>query len=91
MGLNHSCITISSEGDTWGLYQSKYGSPVVDLTEPTITDSRAAEDGKSVRLVIDGLVKGHVHEIHLKGVRSSEDQPLLHPVGYYTLNEIPSA
>ena len=72
------------------IYQSKYGSPVVDLTKPTITEIHPAKDGTSVRLVIDGLVKGNVHELRPEGVRSSKDLPLLHPIGYYTLNEIPS-
>jgi hypothetical protein len=42
-----------------------------------------------VRLTISPLTKGHVHELHLDGVRSTEGLPLLHKVGYYTLNEIP--
>jgi hypothetical protein len=35
------------------------------------------------------LQAGHVHELHLPGIRSSAAQPLLHPVGYYTLNYVP--
>jgi hypothetical protein len=27
--------------------------------------------------------------LHAKGVRSAKGLPILHPVGYYTLNEIP--
>lgn len=49
-----------------------------------------ADDRRSARLYIDGLQEGHVHELHLDGVRSAEGLPLLHPVGYYTLNYIPS-
>jgi len=38
---------------------------------------------------VDPLTRGHIHELHLDGVRSLEAAPLLHPVAYYTLNEIP--
>jgi hypothetical protein len=71
------------------IYQASYGSPEVDHTEPTITKAKMAADGMSVRLQIDGLQEGHVHELHLQGVRSADDLPLLHKVGYYTLNYIP--
>ena len=32
---------------------------------------------------------GLVQRLHAKGVRSAKGLPILHPVGYYTLNEIP--
>ncbi|HAM72741.1 MAG TPA: hypothetical protein DCM86_13955 [Verrucomicrobiales bacterium] len=68
------------------IYQSNYGSPEVDKTTPTITGITVAPDGRSLRLKIDGLQEGHVHELHLPGVRSAQGQPLLHPAAYYTLN-----
>jgi hypothetical protein len=71
------------------IYQSNYGSPEVDKTKPIINSATVAEDWKSVRLVVDGLQEGHVHEIHLPGVRSAGGYPLLHPVAYYTLNYVP--
>ncbi|MCG8652532.1 MAG: hypothetical protein MI861_22015, partial [Pirellulales bacterium] len=71
------------------IYQSSYGSPEVDHTEPTITKAVAGNDGKSVRLYIDGLQEGHVHEFHCNGVRSKAGLPLLHAQAYYTLNYIP--
>lgn len=71
------------------IFQSSYGSPEVDHTEPTIKEIHVAEDGKSARLVVDGLKEGHVHELHMAGVRSQKGLPLLHNVGYYTLNYIP--
>ena len=52
------------------IYQSAYGSPEVDHTEPKITKAVAGDDGKSVRLFIDGLQEGHVHELHSYGVSS---------------------
>ncbi len=71
------------------IYQSSYGSPEVDHTKPTFKSVRVGADGKSVRLVVDGLQAGHVHELHLDGIRSSSGAKLLHPIGYYTLNYIP--
>ncbi len=71
------------------IFQSAYGSPEVDHTEPTITKATVAEDGKSVRLFVDGLQEGHIHELHSAGVRSQAGDPLLHAEAYYTLNYIP--
>jgi hypothetical protein len=71
------------------IYQAQYGSPEVDGTTPAITKIEVAKSGQSVRLFVDQLQEGHVHELHLDGVRSTAGQPLLHPVAYYTLNYIP--
>jgi glucose/arabinose dehydrogenase len=71
------------------IYQAEYGSPEVDEVLPKITAAEVAKDGKSVRLRLSPLTKGHIHELHLEGVKSPAGQPLLHPVAYYTLNEIP--
>jgi len=56
---------------------------------PKIESIEVAKDAKSVRLKFDVLTKGHIHELHLDGVRSASGKPVLHPVAYYTLNEIP--
>ena len=71
------------------IYQSSYGSPEVDHTKPAVISAKLADDKKTVQIVIDGLQEGHVHELHLDGVRSADSLPVLHPVGYYTLNYIP--
>lgn len=71
------------------IYQESYGSPEVDHTEPTITKAAMGSDGKSVRLYVDGLQEGHVHELHCEGIRSAGALPLLHTEAYYTLNYIP--
>lgn len=72
------------------IYQSSYGSPEVDKTKPTIKRIVVAQDGRSARLLVDGLQEGHVHELHLPGVRSAKGEPLLHPAAYYTMNYIPA-
>lgn len=71
------------------IYQSAYGSPEVDHTQPTIKSAIVGSDGQSVRLVVDGLQPGHVHELNAKGIRNRHGQPLLHAEAYYTLNYIP--
>ena len=78
----------TAEGWTY-IYQSSYGSPEVDKVTPHITAATVAADGKSVHLRVEPLTKGHVHAISAPGLRNAEGQALLHPTGYYTLNEIP--
>jgi hypothetical protein len=73
------------------IYQSCYGSPEVDRTNPTIRSVKVAADGKSARLVIDGLQEGHVHELHFPGIHSAKGEPLLHPAAYYTMNYVPTS
>ena len=72
------------------IYRADYGSPEVDPTTPDIKKVEVAKDRKSVRLYVDGLQEGHIHDLALAGVRSEDGQPLLHPQTYYTLNYIPS-
>jgi glucose/arabinose dehydrogenase len=71
------------------IYQAAYGSPEVDGTEPAITKIEVSPDGLKVRLVVDKLQEGHVHELHATGIRSAAGKSLLHPQAYYTLNYIP--
>ena len=72
------------------IYHASYGSPEVDKTVPQIKEVKVSPDKTSVRLIIDGLVEGHVHELQLPGVRSAAGERLLHPAAYYTLNRIPA-
>ena len=78
-----------SSPQTRTILLTAYGSPEVDATMPAITNIEVAPDGRRVRLVIDKLQEGHIHELHATGVRSAAGQPLLHPQAYYTLNYIP--
>jgi azurin len=71
-------------------YHAKYGSPVINPGRCPIKGIRVAEDGMKVRLVLDSLRQYYIHEVKASGVLSaSENWPLLHDAGYYTLNEIP--
>ena len=47
------------------IYQSSYGSPEVDQTTPTVKSATVSADGLKVRLVVDGLVRGHIHHLVL--------------------------
>ncbi|MGB6221499.1 DUF7133 domain-containing protein [Haloferula sp.] len=71
------------------IYQSGYGSPEVDKTTPKVTAAVVSPDKTRVRLTIEGMVQGHVHQLDAKSVRSSTGEQLWHPTAYYTLNEIP--
>ena len=42
-----------------------------------------------MRLVVDSLRLGYIHEIKAEGILSAERHTLLHNFGYYTLNQLP--
>jgi len=71
------------------LLHAAYGSPEVERQTPEITSARVSEDGLRVRLVVDGLRRGFVHELRMPGVRAQDGRELLHDDAYYTLVEIP--
>ena len=74
------------------IFQGRYGSPRVDATEPVIKSAKLAKDGKTVKLVVEGLQRGHIHELKSAGVRSKdEDHPLLHDMAYYTIWHFPKS
>lgn len=70
-------------------YHSTYGSDVINRVAVPVTDVQVAEDGRSVRVAADSLRPGYIHELRLKEMTSESGVPLLHKVGYYTLNRIP--
>ena len=65
-------------------YRSQYGSPEVDHTRPTIRSASVSEDRTKVRLRVDRLRRGHVHELVCDQVKSAAGRGLLHPQAYYT-------
>lgn len=70
-------------------YHAGYGSPELEPAAQQIVSATPTADGLEVHLIVDKLVKGHIHELHLPGLRDKSAQPLLHDVAYYTLNQIP--
>jgi len=70
-------------------YGSKYGSPVINEGSCPIKAISISPDKLKVRLVVDSMRLGYIHEIKAPGVRSAENFALLHNFGYYTLNNFP--
>ncbi len=71
-------------------YHATYGSAPVNRLACPIRRVQVAPDRKSVRLGAICLRAGYVHEIKAPGVRSAEGaEALVHPIAYYTLNELP--
>lgn len=71
------------------IYAEGYGSPEVDHTTPKVTKAVPAADGMSVRVYLDGIVEGHIHDFNLAPMLSKDGGKLLHTKAYYTVNEIP--
>lgn len=71
-------------------YHSVYGSPTIENEPLKIRGVKVSDDGLKVRLVVDNLRQYFIHEINTPGIKSAkEGLPVLHPRGYYTLNNIP--
>ena len=71
------------------LYHSSYGSDEIQKQNLEIRSATVSENGRRVRLVVDGLRELFVHSLEADGVRSEAGQSLLHPDAYYTLNRRP--
>lgn len=69
------------------IYQKSYGSPQVDQATPKVTAAVVAPDKLSVKLTVEGRIKGHVHELDSTALKSAKGGNLWHPKSYYTLNE----
>lgn len=68
-----------------------YGSPPVNRQDLKVKGVKLSEDGKTLRIVIDGLRPYYIHELNLEGIRSASNSwSLVHPTVYYTLNSIPT-
>jgi hypothetical protein len=70
-------------------YWGTYGSPEVDRKAEKITGVTLSADKKTVSLAMSGFKPGRVYEVHVDGVKSAEGEAVLHPEGFYTLNEVP--
>jgi azurin/glucose/arabinose dehydrogenase len=70
-------------------YHHIYGSPAINQHIRAIKAIEVSPDHLSVRLVLDSLKEGYIHEIKAEGVHSSDNYSLMHTYGYYTLNRIP--
>lgn len=69
------------------LYHATYGSPEID-SKPHRVISATVTGPSRVRLEVEGLREGYVHELHVSGVRSAAGVAPVHDAAYYTLNRI---
>jgi hypothetical protein len=69
-------------------YHSEYGSPEMDRKADKIQSVTVSADKKAVSLKVDGLRIGRIYEVNLDGIKSADGDSVLHPVGYYTLNDM---
>ncbi|MEM8889373.1 MAG: hypothetical protein AAGD28_15450, partial [Bacteroidota bacterium] len=72
-------------------YHPVYGSPIVNDRSEWIRGVQVSKDGMKARIVLDEKMREkYIYEIKASGVRNYTDSyPLLHSVGYYTLNNTP--
>ena len=71
--------------------RSTYGSPELDERQLVVDSATVFENGRGVRLKVQGLRAGYVHELACRDLISAEGSLLLHSDAYYTLNRIPRA
>jgi mono/diheme cytochrome c family protein/glucose/arabinose dehydrogenase len=71
-------------------HSGAYGSPELDRKRLALQRVKLADNGRSVELLFDRLVKDRIYSITAAGVRSEEGEALVHPTGVYTLNQIPT-
>jgi cytochrome c551/c552 len=71
-------------------YHPVYGSPTVNSKACAVKGVKVSDDGLKARIIVDGLRPTYIHHIRVDGVRSAEGSySLVHPMAYYTLNQIP--
>lgn len=71
-------------------YQAVYGSPPMNTEKCPIKGIKLSADGMKARLIVDNLRRFYIHTITLNGILDDQNSfALIHPVAYYTLNNIP--
>ena len=71
------------------LYHATYGSDEINRQNMRVVAAAVDDDGRTVRLQVEGLRPLYVHSLRADGVRDTNGQKLLHSVAHYTLNRIP--
>ncbi len=69
-------------------YHYKYGSPWIDEAPVGVRAVRPAADGLSAELELDELKAGFVYELSVPSLRSTDNEPITNPLGYYTANRL---
>jgi len=79
--------------EAWTYLQStrmrEYGSSELEKLSPQVKRVEMSADRRRVRLTIDPMTPGHVHELSFPGIKNEQDKPLVHAVAWYTLNALP--
>jgi uncharacterized cupredoxin-like copper-binding protein len=70
-------------------YHHHYGSEIINSKKAMLRGIQVSADGKKVRLVLDNLRAGYIHEIKLHDLVTENGLNLLHNTAYYTLNNVP--
>jgi hypothetical protein len=70
------------------VYKSDYGCPETDTRFEPVAKPKLSKDGKTLSVSVAGLKKGRVYDISMDGLTDAAGEKLLHPVAYYTLNEL---
>jgi cytochrome c551/c552 len=71
-------------------YHAVYGSPTINKDALPLKGVKVSADGMKARLVVGDMRKYYIHQLTLDGVRGAEGSySLVHPIAYYTLNNIP--
>ncbi|SMC93881.1 Cytochrome c551/c552 [Pedobacter nyackensis] len=72
-------------------YHPVYGSPPVNTESLKIRGIKVSPDGLKARIVVNNLRQYYIHTIKVDGIREKQNfYSVVHPVAYYTLNNIPS-
>ncbi|MFM7070602.1 MAG: hypothetical protein ACKO38_02270, partial [Planctomycetota bacterium] len=70
-------------------YHAGYGGPEIEPHQPAVTNFALADDGLSARIAVKELQRGFVYELNLAGLKSRDQETLVHRNAFYTVNEIP--
>ncbi|GAB4032878.1 c-type cytochrome [Spirosoma jeollabukense] len=71
-------------------YHSVYGSPTINKEALPLKGVKVSADGLKARLIVNDLRRYYIHQLTLDGIRGAEGSySLVHPIAYYTLNNIP--
>ncbi|HEX5172399.1 MAG TPA: c-type cytochrome [Cyclobacteriaceae bacterium] len=70
-------------------YHPVYGSPPVNEMPLDIKGVKVSDDGLKVRLLLGNLRQFYIHQINVTGIHTMDGISVLHPTGYYTLNNVP--
>ena len=71
-------------------FSGAYGSPELDRTPLAIKNIAVGDTATVIEITSAPLVTNRVYSISAAGIRSAAGEPLVHPIGVYTLNTVPA-